>query len=80
MTNLAVFKSRAQALDCVSFLRRKGIPSQAISTPQSARVGCGLSVRFEETFLSRVRMLLSQKNYTSFSGYMKSQGGGYVYL
>ena len=69
MTIVAVFKSRAQALDCVSYLRREGIPAQAVSTPQEARVGCGLSVKFEACFLPRVKLLLGRRPYSAFAGY-----------
>lgn len=80
MTNIAVFKSRAQALDCVSYLRREGIPSQTVSTPQAAGVGCGISVKFEESFLPRVKTLLRRKNYTAFAGFLRASGGGYVFV
>lgn len=80
MTVLAVFKSRAQTLDCVSVLRREGVPAQTVSTPKEAGVGCGISARFEESFLPRVKMLIGRRSYTSFAGYMKRHGKTFVYL
>lgn len=80
MTIIAVFRSRAQALDCVSNLRKEGIPAQTVSNPHEARVGCGISARFEESFLPRARRIIAQKAYTSFSGYMKNVGGTYIPL
>ena len=79
MTMLAVFRSRAQTLDCVSRLRAEGVPAQAVSTPKEAGVGCGVSAKFEENFLPRVLALLSRRGYSSFSGIMKKVGGAFVY-
>ncbi len=80
MTILAVFRSRAQALDCVSRLREAGVPAQLVSTPREAEVGCGVSVKFEEAFLPRARALLQKRKYSSFSGWMKRTERGFFYL
>ncbi len=80
MTLLAVFKSRAQALDCISELRKEGIPAQPVSNPPQAKVGCGISARFEDTFLPRARRAVSKKNYSSFVGFMRKVGNVYAYL
>ena len=80
MTIIAVFKSRAQALDCAMELRKGGVPSQSVSNPPEARVGCGISVRFEENFLLRARRIIAAKAYTAFAGYMKRAGNRYVPL
>ena len=68
MTMLAVFRSRAQALDALTLLRGAGVPAQAVSTPKEAGVGCGISVRFEGKFLPRVRALLSARRYSAMWG------------
>ncbi len=80
MTMLAVFRSRAQSLDCVSRLRGEGVPAQAVSTPKEAGVGCGVSVRFDEAFLPRVSALLKRRAYSSFSGIMRRAGNTFVFL
>ena len=80
MTMLAVFSSRSQTLDCISHLRSMGVPARAVATPKDAGVGCGLSVKFEEGFLPRVRLLLTRRPYSSFRGIMRETGGGFVYL
>ena len=59
MTMLAVFRSRAQALDALSLLKGAGVPSQAVSTPKEAGIGCGVSVKFDCNFFPRVRPLLA---------------------
>lgn len=77
MTMIAVFKSRAQALDFVSFLRSAGVPVQPVANPPEAGVGCGISARFDERFFSRVRFLLGKKQYSAFAGFMKQCGSRY---
>ena len=80
MTMLAVFASRSQALDAISYLRGMGVPARAVSTPKDAGVGCGISVKFEEGFLPRVRLLLSKRPYSSYAGIMRERSGGYMYI
>ncbi|MDE7158731.1 MAG: DUF3343 domain-containing protein [Clostridiales bacterium] len=80
MTMLAVFRSRAQTIDFVTYLRGAGVPVQTVSTPKEAGVGCGISARFDESFFPRVRFFLSKKSYSSFSGFMKNSGGRFAYL
>ncbi len=76
MKIIAVFRSRAQAVDCVSALRGAGVPARLISTPRETRAGCGVSAEFDGAFFPRVKTVLFRKNYTAFSGFWKVQGGG----
>lgn len=80
MTTLAVFRSRAQSLGYIAALKAAGVPAQAVNTPKEAGVGCGVSAKFDEVFLSRARKALAQKPYSSFAGFMRNAGGRYVYL
>ena len=80
MTMLAVFRSRAQTLEYISVLKASGVPAQAVSTPKEAGVGCGISAKFEETFLSRARAVLVKKQYSSFSGFMVRRTNRFSYL
>lgn len=80
MTVLAVFKSRAQTLDFMSLLRSGGVVASAVNTPKEAGVGCGISVKFDERFFPRVRLMLSKRNYTSFAGFMRRMGNTFVYV
>lgn len=67
---LAVFRSRSQAADCNSRLRRGGIPSSLINTPKEANVGCGLSVKFPQSAEMRARALILGGRYSAFYGFM----------
>ena len=70
MTELiAVFRSRSQAIDCNMRLRTLGIPSNVISTPREANVGCGLSVKIPKGTEVRARAVISNFRYSAFYGY-----------
>ncbi len=73
---LAAFRSRTEALEFLEVLKRFGISAQIVSTPREARVGCGLSVRFSFTALSRVKGLLMRMGANSFAGFFVSSGYG----
>ncbi len=79
MTMLAVFRSRAQALEYISALKASGVPAQAVNTPKEAGVGCGISAKFEDAFLSRAKICLTQRPYSSFSGFMVRRGSVFSY-
>ena len=70
---LVIFRSRAQALDCVSLLRKNGVQASAVSTPREANVGCGISVRVGEFDLARVRRIVSRANYGALVGYFRAE-------
>ena len=66
---LAVFRSRSQALDCSMRLKQFGVPATVINTPKEANIGCGLSVKFSQNFLNRVKNIIAGGNYSAFYGY-----------
>ena len=72
---LAVFRSRSQAVDCNSRLRRGGIPSNLINTPKEANVGCGLSVRFPQNMEMRAKSLIAGGRYSAFYGFIAMNTG-----
>ena len=72
MTELvAVFRSRAQAVDCNSRLRASGVPSVLINTPREANIGCGLSVRIPQNMLARAKVIIANGRYSAFYGYFR---------
>lgn len=68
---LAIFRSRSQAIDCMTKMRALNIPAQLINTPKEAGVGCGLSLRFSAAAATRAKSLIAKMNYSSFYGYMR---------
>lgn len=74
---LAVFRSRSQAMDCMTKMRAFNIPAQLINTPKEANVGCGLSIKFPQSVAVRAKSVIARIGYTSFYGYMRidTRGG-----
>ena len=68
---LAVFRSRAQALDCAARLRQGGIRAAAVSTPQETGAGCGLSVRIGAYDFAQARRVISCCGYGALFGYFR---------
>jgi len=66
---LAVFRSRAQAMDCNSRLRKYGVPCNLINTPAEANIGCGLSVKFSLTVAPKAKQIISAARYSAFYGF-----------
>lgn len=70
---LAVFRSRAQAIDCNTGLKAAGIPASLVNTPAEANIGCGLSVKIPQSMLARVRFFIRNGKYSAFYGFYAIQ-------
>ena len=68
---LAVFRSRSQAIDCMTKMRALNVPAQLINTPKEAGVGCGLSLKFPQSAANRAKAVIARVGYSSFYGYMR---------
>lgn len=66
---LAVFRSRAQAMDCNSRLRGARVAASLVNTPKEANIGCGLSIKFSSVNLPRVRTVIKSAGYSAFFGF-----------
>ena len=56
---IAVYRSRSVSIRAYNYLLSNGITCALISTPRSANVGCGLSVKFSKSVFQRVRQALA---------------------
>ena len=56
---IAVYRSRNVSMRVYNFLSSQGVTAALISTPRSANVGCGLSVKFAKSALPYVRDVLA---------------------
>ena len=56
---IAVYRSRNVSMRAYNFLSSQGVTCALISTPRSANVGCGLSVKFSKSAFPAVRGVLS---------------------
>lgn len=57
---IAIYRSRNVTIQVYNYLLKSGVTCALISTPRSANVGCGLSVKFGKDALPRVRYALQQ--------------------
>ena len=55
---IAVYRSRSVSIRAYNFLLSNGITCALVSTPRSANVGCGLSVKFARADFPRVKQAL----------------------
>ena len=69
MTILAVFRSRAQALDYAGRLYKYGVAAQTVPAPKEANIGCGLCVKFDKSALPRAQAVLRLGKYSAFRGF-----------
>ena len=66
---LAVFRSRAQAVDCNARLHANGISTVLVNTPKEANIGCGLSIKIPPNMQRRVAFIISNAKYSAFYGF-----------
>ncbi|MBQ8556591.1 MAG: DUF3343 domain-containing protein [Clostridia bacterium] len=73
---IAAFRSRQQVMAFEKVLRMSGISSSIVTTPRAVAIGCGLSVRFEEKDMSRVRQLYQQHQPGNLIGFYSVEQAG----
>ena len=56
---IAVYRSRNVSMRAYNFLSSQGVTAALISTPRSANVGCGLSVKFAKSAFPAFREVLA---------------------
>lgn len=54
---IAAFRSRLQVMAFEEALKHRGMKASIVTTPRAVALGCGLSVRFEETDFPHVKAL-----------------------
>ncbi len=77
---IVAFRSRNQTAKMYEIFTSNGVPSKIINTPREVNVGCGISVRFDESFLEKAKMLANRYPQPSFVGFFKIfiSGGRYL--
>lgn len=70
---LAIFRSRAQAVDCNVRLKSMGVASELINTPKEANIGCGLSLKIPHTMIERAKVIIKRAGYSAFYGFFVMQ-------
>lgn len=68
---IATFKSRASAMKYYDNLLRHRINAVLISTPTEISIGCGISVRMQESDFHLALKIYQSDNYSAFAGFYK---------
>lgn len=63
---IAVFRSKTDVFSFIEKLRTYGIYAEIVGTPKEAKVGCGLSVKFNYSNLAVATKILRSSNLASF--------------
>ena len=77
---VVAFRSRNQTAKMHEIFTLNGVPSKIINTPREVTVGCGISVRFDEAFLAKAKMLVNRYPQTSFVGFFRVFISGSKYV
>ncbi len=65
-TCIAVFRSKADLFSFINDFKRSNGRIETVATPKEARIGCGLSAKFEERYLNLSLKLIKSGYYGSF--------------
>ncbi|MCM1042731.1 MAG: DUF3343 domain-containing protein [Corallococcus sp.] len=68
---IATYRSRNVTIKVYNYLTSQGINCALVSTPRAANVGCGLSVKFDGTYLHGLRAKLA--SVATFAGFFLVQ-------
>ena len=68
----AAFRSRHQVMRFDSFLREAGIRTQIINTPHEVALGCGLSVKIENSQYRHARQIYDKNPSESVVGFYQA--------
>lgn len=74
---VAVFRSKTDLFDFINKIRYNGGFVETVSTPKEAKIGCGLSARFDANILNFAKTIITRYKYQSFYSIFKviSEGG-----
>ncbi len=68
---IAVFKSRTESYSFINIMRSYVKNIKIIATPKELNMPCGISVAFDVYNYNIALMLISRRNFSSFSGMYK---------
>lgn len=73
---IAVFRSKTDLFSFINDLKSGGVIVETVQTPKEARIGCGLSAKFDERFYRYAVTLLNANRYDSFYAIYKVTADG----
>ncbi len=65
-TCIVVFRSKTDLFSFINEFKRSGGRIETVATPKEAKIGCGLSAKIEERYLSLAVRLIKADDYNSF--------------
>lgn len=68
---IAVFRSKTDLFTFINYMKYGGAFIGTTATPKEARIGCGLSAKFDERFYRLALNVLSSYDFPSFFGIYK---------
>lgn len=68
---VAVFRSKTDLFTFTDTMQYMGVMTETVATPKEARVGCGLSARFDERFYGIALKVIKSGDYRSFYAIFK---------
>lgn len=74
---IAVFRSKTDLFTFINYLKYYGAFVETVATPKEARIGCGLSAKFDERFFPLAVRILRSYRFDGFFGIykVKIEGG-----
>lgn len=70
---IAVFRSKTDLFTFINYMKYGGAFIETTATPKEARIGCGLSAKFDERFYRLALSVLATYDLPSFFGIYKIQ-------
>ena len=62
------YKSRNNLISFAKLANRNGIPTQIINTPRSVAISCGLSIKTDYKYFSKIVNFVHSSNLSGFLG------------
>ncbi len=68
---IAVFRSKTDLFTFINTLKYNGASVETVATPKEARIGCGLSAKFDERFFPLALRIIKEGGFAGFYGIYK---------
>lgn len=63
-------------MEFIDYMQSRGIECYAVNTPTEARVGCGISAKFQKIHLNYAKEVVHRLSLKSFSGFYEIKING----
>lgn len=73
---VAVFRSKTELFTFINYLKYQGAFVETVATPKEARIGCGISAKFDERFFRLAVKIVENYSFSSFFGIYKIKNDG----